>query len=53
MSEELQRVSVWKVWSNPIFLRFVRSRLRPIHLGTWIALILTIVAFLFFFTTPT
>ena len=50
MSEELRHVSVWKIWANPIFLRFVRSRLRPAPLATWIALILTVVAFLYFFT---
>lgn len=27
------RHSAWKVWSNPIFLRYCRSRLRPAGLG--------------------
>jgi len=38
----------WKIWANPIFRRYARSRLRPRALTIWILLTLIFAAFLFF-----
>jgi hypothetical protein len=38
----------WKIWANPIFRRYCRSRLRPRGLSVWILLSLLISGFLFF-----
>lgn len=35
----------WSVWSNPIFLRYCRSRMRPAPLGIWLLLTLLIAGF--------
>lgn len=40
----------WKIWENPIFQRYCRSRLRPKHLFLWIGLTLLIGGFIFFLT---
>ena len=38
----------WKVWSNPIFLRYCQSRLRPRGLGVSVLITVLITAFVFF-----
>ena len=38
----------WRIWSNPIFRRYCRSRLRPRGLGIWILIAVLIAGFLFF-----
>jgi hypothetical protein len=38
----------WKIWANPIFRRYCRSRLRPRGLGISLLITLIIAAFLFF-----
>lgn len=40
----------WKIWANPIFRRYARSRLRPQALGVGIILTLLVAGFLFFST---
>lgn len=37
----------WKIWKNPIFLRYCRSRLRPKKLIPWLFISLIIAGFLF------
>lgn len=37
----------WKVWKNPIFRRYCRSRLRPRQLGIWLLITLIIAGFIF------
>ncbi len=39
----------WKIWANPIFRRYCRSRLRARGLGVWMLLTLLISGFIFFF----
>lgn len=39
---------VWKVWENPIFRRYCRSRLRPKHLLLWLSITLIVGSFMFF-----
>ena len=41
-SDPIIRHTFWSVWSNPIFLRYCRSRLRLTPLGIW--LLLTVLA---------
>ncbi|MBD28474.1 MAG: hypothetical protein CMP45_06120 [Rickettsiales bacterium] len=48
MSETLKPIQWWQIWSNPIFRRYLRSRLRPAPLITWIIIVLTFTATLFF-----
>ena len=48
MSENLKPIQWWQIWSNPIFRRYLRSRLRPAPLITWIIIVLTFTATLFF-----
>ena len=48
MSESLKPIQWWQIWSNPIFRRYLRSRLRPAPLITWIIIVLTFTATLFF-----
>ncbi len=38
----------WKIWANPIFRRYARSRLRPRAMTVWLLLTLILAAFLFF-----
>ncbi len=38
----------WRIWANPIFRRYCRSRLRPRGLGLWLLIILISSSFLFF-----
>ncbi len=38
----------WKIWENPIVLRYIRSRLRTHHLLIWILLTLLVAGFIFF-----
>ncbi len=48
MSESLKPIQWWQIWSNPIFRRYLRSRLRPAPLITWVIIVLTFTATLFF-----
>ena len=48
MSNSLKPIQWWQIWSNPIFKRYTRSRLRPAPLITWIVIVLTLTATLFF-----
>ncbi len=38
----------WKIWENPIWRRYCRSRLRPQGLAVWLTLTLLLAGFLFF-----
>ena len=38
----------WKIWANPIFRRYCRSRLRPRGLSVWALIALLISGFIFF-----
>ncbi|MBS0658820.1 MAG: hypothetical protein JSR82_11330 [Verrucomicrobia bacterium] len=38
----------WKIWENPIFRRYCRSRLRPKHLFLWLGITLIVGGFMFF-----
>ena len=42
------RNSGWKIWSNPIFRRYCRSRLRPQGLGVALLISVLIAGFIFF-----
>ena len=44
---------VWKVWANPIFLRYGRSRLRLRGLGIWLLIVLLLAGFIFFMVIET
>ena len=48
MTEQLQNAPLWKIWANPIFQRYARSRLRPGPLVPWMIVVLIIAAFGFF-----
>ena len=48
MSGILKPIQWWQIWSNPIFRRYLRSRLRPAPLITWVIIVLTFTATLFF-----
>ncbi len=48
MGEGLQTVPLWKIWANPIFQRYARSRLRVGTLLPWVAVVLIAAAFAFF-----
>ncbi len=39
------RHPAWKIWSNPVFLRYCRSRLRPRGLGVWLLIVILISGF--------
>ena len=41
---------VWKLWANPIFRRYCRSRLRPRGLGVALLVTLMVAGFFFFMT---
>ena len=38
----------WRIWTNPIFLRYCRSRLRVRTLSVWLSATLLFTCFLFF-----
>jgi hypothetical protein len=42
----------WKIWSNPLFLRFCRSRLRPQALGVSLLIVLMISGFIVAMAVP-
>ncbi|WP_035615136.1 hypothetical protein [Haloferula sp. BvORR071] len=44
--ESQQRHAAWSLWSNPIFLRYCRSRLRPRGLGVWLLIVVLIASFI-------
>jgi len=50
MSAPLQTAPLWKIWANPIFRRYSRSRLRLGALLPWLLLVVIIAAFAFFAT---
>ena len=47
-SSPAARHSGWKIWANPIFRRYCRSRLRPRGLGVALLITVLIAGFLFF-----
>ena len=51
MSEPITRVKpppLWKIWANPIFRRYARSRLRPVDFGIRALIALLLAGFIFF-----
>ncbi|MES2437739.1 MAG: hypothetical protein V4584_01645 [Verrucomicrobiota bacterium] len=48
-----RRTSGWKIWENPIFRRYCRSRLRPQGLGIALLISVLIAGFLFFMARAT
>lgn len=42
--------AAWKIWTNPIFRRYARSRLRPQALGVALILTMLVSGFIFFIT---
>lgn len=50
MSAPLQTAPLWKIWANPIFRRYSRSRLRPGVFLPWLVVVLILAAFAFFAT---
>lgn len=38
----------WQIWRNPIFIRYCRSRLRPVSFAAWASIILVFTGFAFF-----
>lgn len=51
--QEPTRNSRWKIWTNPIFARYCRSRLRPQGLGIALLISVLIAGFLFFMARAT
>lgn len=45
----LHPVPAWRIWTNPILIRYTRSRLRPRHLVPWALVVGIVVTFLFLF----
>jgi len=41
----------WRIWTNPIFRRYCRSRLRARSLSMWLLITLIITSFLYFMST--
>lgn len=48
MNQPVTVPSPWKIWENPIFRRYCRSRLRAKHLVIWLGLTLVVGGFMFF-----
>lgn len=48
LTKSRQGQSGWKIWANPIFRRYCRSRLRPRGLGVGLLITVLIAGFLFF-----
>ena len=51
MSEKSKRqaaVPAWKIWANPIVLRYARSRLRITGFGVHLMVVMLIAGFIFF-----
>jgi hypothetical protein len=46
----MNHAAPWKIWSNPIFRRYARARLRPHALGVGVILAVMVAGFLFFGT---
>ena len=49
----IRLLPAWKIWENPIFRRYCRSRLRPRALTIWLTLTLIIASFIFFIVRTT
>jgi hypothetical protein len=48
MPDTTPPIAAWQVWANPIIRRYIRARLRPTMLGTWLLVTVLVAGFLFF-----
>ncbi|MGB0416381.1 MAG: hypothetical protein ACPGKS_05995 [Coraliomargarita sp.] len=45
---EIDPSPTWRIWQNPIFIRYCRARLCRVGFGAWASVVLVITAFVFF-----
>lgn len=45
---QIDQPSAWKIWQNPIFVRYCRARLRRVGFGAWASIVLVLTGFVFF-----